>query len=98
MDLKYLMLQEIEKEVKEKSRGVRIDRKVYSHEGDYQLMISRHWGSCTHVNFLPLGIHVYLTGKPETDRLFPYEDATSIEDTIAHIVSLLHVKPYKWQK
>lgn len=98
MDLKYLMLQEIEEEVKTKSRGVRIDRKVYSHEGDYQLQISRHWGSCIHVNFLPAGIHVYLTGKPDTDRLFPYEDATSIEDAIAHVVSLLHVKPYKWQK
>lgn len=97
MDLHYLMLQEVEAEVLKKYPGIKIDRKVYSKD-IYQLFITKIWGSSIQVNFLPVGIHVYLTGKTESDRLFPYEDATSIEDAIAHIGSLVDVKPYKWQK
>lgn len=97
-DLHYMMLQDVEKEIRALHRDVRIDRRIYSYDGDYQPFMARHWGSGVTINFLPAGIHVFVTGKPETDRLFPYEDATSIESTIAHISSLLKIRFYKWQK
>lgn len=98
MDLHYLILREIRQEIEKKHPKANINAKVYGHDGQYQLFITKVWGSNIVVNLLPAGIHIYLTGKAdETDRFYPYEDYHSIEDAIAHIETLLEVKPYKWQ-
>lgn len=90
VDIHLLIIEEIERNLIKLLPHININGRSFRGDNIHQMNISGYgYGDMVSLSTLTHGIHVYKWGRPDTDRLFPYEGVDAIDNVLSHLIKLL---------